>query len=77
MSNRRREPIPQPPRKPTLLNATITFHAPQGDVVMTWDAANGDVTYDGEGIGNTNNLAELHSVAKGIAVTLKKPQQES
>jgi hypothetical protein len=76
MSNRQRhqQPIPErPARKPTLLNATVTFHAPQGDIAITWDAANGDVSYAGEVIHNTNDLGVLHTVAKGIAVT-RKPE---
>jgi hypothetical protein len=72
MSNRK-QPIPQPARPPTLLNATVIFHAPRGDIAILWNAANGDVSYAGEVIHNTNDLAVLHTMAKGIAVT-RKPE---
>lgn len=74
MSNRE-QPIPQPPQKPTLLNATITFHAPKGDavVVLNWDATNGDVTHNGNLIHNTNDLGLLHTIAKGI-LAAKEPK---
>jgi hypothetical protein len=70
MSNRKRDqqPIPQPPRKPTLLDALITFQpAAGGDTVcLHWSAANGDITCNGQLVHNTNDLALLHTVAKGI-----------
>ena len=68
MSNRKRDDIPQQPRKQVLLNATITFHAPTGDktVVMDWNATTGDVTCNGALVHNTNDMGLLHTVAKGI-----------
>jgi hypothetical protein len=68
MSNRKQQPPPQqPPKKPILLDATITFHGPKGsDITVQWSAANGDVTHNGNLIHNTNDLALLHTIAKGI-----------
>lgn len=67
MSKRHQQP-PQPP-KPILLNATVTFHTPKGDIVFTWDAENGNCTHNGEFVHNTNDIAVLHTIAKGILAT--------
>ena len=63
----RKQPIPAPRAKPVLLDATITFHGKNGDVTLNWNATNGDVTtVDGGLVHNTNDLALLHTIAKGI-----------
>lgn len=67
MSKRHQPPPQQPPKKPILLDATITFHGPKGaDIVLKWSAANGDVTHNGGLVHNSNDLALLHTIAKGI-----------
>jgi hypothetical protein len=68
MSNRNRDqqPIPQPPRKPVMLNASVIFHTSKGDIALDWDATTGDVTHAGDLVHNTNDLGLLHTVAKGI-----------
>jgi hypothetical protein len=69
VSNRKRDDIPQQPpkpQKPVLLNAIIAFDTPKGDIAMTWNASNGDVTINGNLVHNTNDLAVLHTIAKGL-----------
>jgi hypothetical protein len=67
MSKRPRA-IPQAP-KPIILDATIAFHTRKGDIALDWSATNGDVTHNGALIHNTNDLALLHTIAKGILAT--------
>lgn len=68
MSNRNKQPPPPQPaqRKPILLNATVTFDTPKGAITFQWNAENGDCTHNGEMVHNTNDLAVLHTIAKGM-----------
>lgn len=67
------QPIPATPRTraQTLMNATVTFHSPKGDVALEWSAADGDVSHNGSVVHNTNDLALLHTIAKGISAASK------
>jgi hypothetical protein len=64
--SKRQQPIPQKAQPPVLMDATVTFHTPKGDIALNWSAANGDVTHNGALIHNTNDLALLHTIAKGM-----------
>lgn len=77
MSNRRNRqgPPEQPPQKVPLYNATVVFHAPNGDIALDWNATNGNVTVNGQLVHNTNDLAVLHTMAKGMSAAKQKEPQ--
>ena len=49
------------------LDAVIQFKAPNGGwVTFDWDAVAGHITMNGKLIHNTNDIAQLHLMAKAI-----------
>lgn len=64
--SKHQQPIPTPPKKPVLMDATVTFHSTKGDIAFKWSAENGDVTHNGALVHNSNDIALLHTIAKGM-----------
>lgn len=63
----RTRPQGPPPQQQPQYNATIVFHTPSGEVNFEWNAVDGAVTINGLLVHTTNDIAVLHTMAKGMA----------